>query len=155
MVHGLHSPGFGTVKDFTGSSLSSRLCPGGETSRKAAWAPETAADSLLGLGPKPQAAQMCRLPGSFAKPIPTEPRMQPCPCLPVLPKPGRGYSCTRGQLPSPEKPEEAWPEGEVGREKAAAVVSPFLSLMILPWLFEGQELLLLGLEEQAKMEQGY
>ena len=80
--------------------------------------------------------------------------MQLCPCLPVLPKPGRGYSCTRGQLPSPEKPEEAWPEGEVGKEKAAAVVSPFLCLMILPWLFEAQGLFPLGLEEQAEVEQG-
>lgn len=80
--------------------------------------------------------------------------MQLCPCFPVL-KPGRGYSCTRGQLPSPEKPEEAWPEGEVGREKAAAAaVSPFLCLMILPWLFTGQGLLPLSLKEQAERDQG-
>lgn len=81
--------------------------------------------------------------------------MQLCPWFPVSPKPGRGYSCTRGQLPSPEKPEEeAWPEGEVGREKAAAVVSPPLCPMTLPWLFTGQGLLPPGLEGQAEMEQG-
>lgn len=75
----LHSPGFGTVKDFTGSSLSPRLLPEGEATRKAVWAPETAAGSVLGLGPKPQAAQMCTLPGSSAKPIRMEPPMQLCP----------------------------------------------------------------------------
>lgn len=74
----LHSPGFGTIKDFTGSSLSPRLLPEGKATRKAVWAPESAAGSVLGLGPKPQAAQMCLLPGSSAKPIPTEPRMQLC-----------------------------------------------------------------------------
>lgn len=107
--------------------------------------------SVLGLGPKPQAVQMCRLPGSSAKLIPTELWMQPCPCFPVLPKPGRGHRCTRGQVPSPEEPEEAWPEGEVGREKAAAMVSPFLCLMILPWLSAGQGLLPLGLGKQAEI----
>lgn len=106
----LPSPGIRIVKGFTSPSLPPRLLPGGEAPRRSVWDLESAAGSILGLGPKPQAAQMCKLPGSSAKLIPMEPQMQVCPCFPVLPKPGRGYSCTRGQLPSLRKPEEAWPE---------------------------------------------
>lgn len=121
-----------------GSSLSPTFLSGG----KAFWALMAAAGRVLGLGPKPQAAQMFRLPGCSAKLIPTKPQMQLCACFPVLPKPGRACSCTRGQLPSPE-------ESERWEERATAVVSPFLSWDPALGSSQGS-----ALEEQAEMEQG-
>lgn len=84
----LHSPGFGTVKDFTGSSLSSRLLFGGEASKKAVWTLETAAWQCAWSGAKATGSSNVQIAGFFCK---THPHGAVDAALPVFPSPSKTW----------------------------------------------------------------
>lgn len=84
----LHSPGFGTVKDFTGSSLSSRLLFGGEASKKAVWTLETAAWQCAWSGAKATGGSNVQIAGFFCK---THPHRAVDAALPVFPSPSKTW----------------------------------------------------------------
>lgn len=130
---------------FRGSSLSPRFLPRGKASKKAFWALMAAAGRVLGLGPKPQAAQMCRLPGSSAKLIPMKPQMQLCPCFPSF-QSLAGLAVVQGV----SIPALGSLRGEVGRAKRLLRSVPSC-LRIPPWACHRAAS---TLEEQAEMEQG-